>query len=141
MDDIYDPDGLPRLFIDMSAVMAIVLNEPESEAFLRAIATAPVRRMSVGTRVELGVVVQRRHPTRAAGIDTLLRNGGILFQPASVEQAETAREAYRIYSQASGQRARLNFGDGFAYALAEATDEPLLLKGNDFVHTDVTAAA
>ncbi|MDV3455918.1 type II toxin-antitoxin system VapC family toxin [Sphingomonas sp. HF-S4] len=129
------------MILDTSAIMAIVLNEGESEAFLRAIATAPVRRMSVGTWVELGVVVQRRHPARAPVVDTLLRSGRVLSEPASVEQAEIAREAYRIYGQASGHRARLNFGDCFAYALAKATGEPLLFKGDDFVHTDVTSAA
>jgi hypothetical protein len=33
----------------------------------------------------------------------------------------------------------LNFGDCFGYALATATGEPLLYKGNDFTHTDITA--
>jgi uncharacterized protein with PIN domain len=40
----------------------------------------------------------------------------------------------------SGHPARLNFGDCFAYALARVTGEPLLFKGNDFGHTDLTAA-
>jgi uncharacterized protein with PIN domain len=34
----------------------------------------------------------------------------------------------------------LNFGDCFAYALAKATGQPLLYKGNDFTHTDITPA-
>ena len=33
--------------------------------------------------------------------------------------------------------AGLNFGDCFAYALAEITGEPLLYKGDDFALTDV----
>ena len=36
--------------------------------------------------------------------------------------------------------AKLNFGDCFAYALAKATGEPLLYKGDDFSKTDVTPA-
>jgi ribonuclease VapC len=35
-------------------------------------------------------------------------------------------------------RAGLNYGDCFSYALAISTGEPLLFKGEDFVHTDVT---
>jgi hypothetical protein len=31
----------------------------------------------------------------------------------------------------------LNYGDCFSYALATVKGEPLLYKGNDFVHTDV----
>ena len=38
-------------------------------------------------------------------------------------------------------KAALNFGDCFAYALAKASGEPLLFKGNDFALTDITAAA
>ena len=34
----------------------------------------------------------------------------------------------------------LNFGDCFAYALAEATGEPLLFKGEDFTLTDIEVA-
>jgi ribonuclease VapC len=36
--------------------------------------------------------------------------------------------------------AGLNFGDCFAYALAQATGEALLFKGHDFSQTDVTPA-
>ena len=35
--------------------------------------------------------------------------------------------------------AALNFGDCFSYALARATGEPLLFKGDDFDKTDLTA--
>jgi len=34
-----------------------------------------------------------------------------------------------------------NFGDCFSYALAKATGEPLLFKGEDFTHTDIAAVA
>ena len=41
---------------------------------------------------------------------------------------------------AGNHPAALNFGDCFAYALAEATGEPLLFKGEDFARTDIEAA-
>ena len=62
------------------------------------------------------------------------------IQPVTIEQARTARDAYREYGRGTQHRAKLNFGDCFAYALAKETGEPLLYKGNDFVHTDVVAA-
>lgn len=43
-------------------------------------------------------------------------------------------------AKGSGHKAGLNFGDCFAYALAKHTGEPLLFKGNDFGHTDITPA-
>jgi ribonuclease VapC len=57
-----------------------------------------------------------------------------------LDQAHIARAAYRDFGKGSGHPARLNFGDCFAYALAKATDEPLLFKGDDFIHTDVEPA-
>ena len=58
----------------------------------------------------------------------------------TAEQAAIGRTAYQRYGLGTKHRARLNFGDCFAYALAKATGEPLLFKGDDFVHTNVTSA-
>ncbi len=73
-------------------------------------------------------------------MDDLLRTAPIAIEPVSVEQAGIAREPYRDFGKGSGHWARLNFGDCFAYALAKSAGEPLLFKGNDFHHTDVTDA-
>jgi ribonuclease VapC len=56
------------------------------------------------------------------------------------DQARIARDAYRDFGKGSGHKAGLNFGDCFAYALAKATGEALLFKGDDFGHTDVSVA-
>jgi len=56
--------------------------------------------------------------------------------PVSVAHADIARKAYRLYGKGR-HPAGLNFGDCFAYALAKATEEPLLFKGNDFSQTDI----
>ena len=52
----------------------------------------------------------------------------------------SARDAHRDFGRGSGHPVRLNFGDCFSYALAKATGEPLLFKGDDFGHTDLTPA-
>ncbi|MBB5779009.1 type II toxin-antitoxin system VapC family toxin [Nonomuraea jabiensis] len=49
-----------------------------------------------------------------------------------------ARRAYWDYGRGSGHKAGLNYGNCFSYALARDCHEPLLFKGDDFVHTDVT---
>ena len=56
------------------------------------------------------------------------------------DHASIARAAYRDFGRASGHRARLNFGDCFAYALAASTGRPLLFKGDDFAKTDIRCA-
>ena len=58
----------------------------------------------------------------------------------SAEQARIARQAYRDYGRGSGHAANLNFGDCFSYALARVKREPMLYKGDDFVHTDMRSA-
>ncbi|NDA12425.1 MAG: PIN domain-containing protein, partial [Actinobacteria bacterium] len=57
--------------------------------------------------------------------------------PFDIEQANIAREAYRQFGKGSGHQAQLNFGDCLSYATAVALEQPLLFKGEDFLHTDV----
>jgi len=67
-----------------------------------------------------------------------VREAQLEIEPVTEAQARIAREAYRDLGKASGHPAQLNFGDCFAYALARITGEPLLFKGDDFTHTDLT---
>jgi len=72
--------------------------------------------------------------------DDLIREAAIVVEPVTEEQARLGRAAYRDFGKGSGHRAQLNFGDCFAYALARASGEPLLFKGADFTHTDISPA-
>lgn len=128
------------MIVDTSAIMAVVLGETDSEIIIEKLRDAPVRRVSVATWLELGVVVQRRYPSKAQIAETFVRDARFVFEPVTAQQAIIGREAFRLYGQSSGHRARLNFGDCFAYALAKATGEPLLFKGEDFSQTDIVAA-
>jgi uncharacterized protein with PIN domain len=49
-------------------------------------------------------------------------------------------EMPRPHTARGRSAAGLNFGDCFSYALAKATDFPLLFKGRDFAATDVQSA-
>ena len=82
----------------------------------------------------------RRDPVISRRFDDLLREAGIIIEPFDEIQAHVAREAYRDFGRGSGHRARLNFGDCFAYALARCRGEPLLFKGDDFSQTDIAPA-
>lgn len=129
------------MIVDTSAVIAILAREPERADFLAAIQSAQSVRISAGTYVELGAVVDaRRDPLDSRALDDLLRALRIEVAPFTVEQASTARAAYRDFGRGSGHPARLNLGACFSYALARDTGEPLLYKGDGFVHTDVIAA-
>jgi ribonuclease VapC len=130
------------VIIDTSALIAILRDEPEARRFAEAIEAATARRISAVTYVELAAVIDGgRDPVARRLVDQLLDAAHIVIEPVTEAQARIAREAYRDFGEASRHAAGLNFGDCFAYALAKATGEPLLFKGDDFSQTDIVAAA
>jgi ribonuclease VapC len=129
------------MIIDTSALLAILRDEPEALSCAKAIAQAATRRISAASFLEAAIVTDAsRDPIASRRLDDLLRVGDIAIEPVTEEQARLGREAYRDFGKGSGHPAQLNFGDCFAYALAKATGEPLLFKGDDFAQTDVTPA-
>jgi ribonuclease VapC len=86
------------------------------------------------------VIDGSRDPVARRRFDDLVREAQLVIEAVSEAQAGIARKAYRDFGRGSGHPARLNFGNCFAYALARATGQPLLFKGNDFLHTDITPA-
>ena len=129
------------MIIDSSAILAILLEEKELPAFANAIERASACRLSAATYVEIGVVIDaRRRPLLNDRLISFLREIGSVIEPVTEVQARLARDAHRRFGRSSGHRARLNFGDCFAYALARDKDEPLLFKGTDFGHTDIRSA-
>lgn len=127
------------MIVDSSALMAVLEGEPGSDVVLRTAATTPCQ-MSVATMVELGIVADSRSTGHGARLDELVEALDIALVPLSVQHGQIARAAYRRFGRGSGSRARLNFGDCFAYALSIATGKPLLFVGEDFRHTDVVPA-
>ncbi len=128
------------MIIDTSAILAILFEEPDADRFLSAIAADSSRRMSAATLLETTIVLESRSgPAAAHELDAFLRRAQIELEPVTTEQAQTARQAWRRFGKGN-HPAGLNFGDCFAYALAMATQEPLLFKGRDFTLTDVPTA-
>lgn len=129
------------MIIDSSALVAILFGEPDAREYAAAIERASTRRISAVNYVETAIVIDgRRDPVASRRFDELVRAARIAIEPVDEEQARAAREAYRDFGRGSGHPARLNFGDCFAYALAQRRGEPLLFKGEDFGHTDIASA-
>lgn len=129
------------MIVDTSAIVAIVLDEAGAGRLKEVLARSTSSRMSAPTYVELCAVVHRRdRPEINRNVDRLLEALGIEIEPFDVHQARVAAQAYRDYGRGSGHRARLNLGDSYSYALAAVTGEPLLYRGEDFVHTDLRCA-
>lgn len=129
------------MIVDTSAIVALILDEPEALAVRDALRSVGRASMSAATYVELGaVLVRRAGDASTRRIDALLRELGVELVPLTVEHAALARAGYAEYGRGSGHPAGLDLGDCFGYALAAATGEPLLFVGDDLSHTDVVPA-
>jgi ribonuclease VapC len=125
------------MVVETSAVLAILLEEPEAAEFAQLIEDDPAPLISAASVLEAGIVLISRHgPDARDDLQGFLAQGGLQVEPVTAEQAELALEAYQRYGKGR-HRAGLNFGDCFAYALCKATGQPLLFKGQDFSQTDI----
>jgi ribonuclease VapC len=129
------------MVIDSSALLAILLDEPEAEEFLGIIKNSAARRISAASFLETGMVLRRDSSgQRQQFFEDLIAALRLSIVPVTEQQARTALEAFAVYGKGHGHPAGLNFGDCLAYALANVFAEPLLFKGNDFSFTDIQAA-
>jgi len=128
------------MILDTSALLAILLREPEAETLARAMENADAVQISAASYLEAAIIVDRHgDEVRRAMLDTFLDEFDVRIEPVTVEQARIARQAFRAFGKGP-HRAGLNYGDCFTYALAKVTREPLLFKGNDFSQTDLISA-
>jgi ribonuclease VapC len=125
------------MVLDTSAILAILLEEPEAAQFVHLIGEDRVRLCSAVTFVEASIVLQNRKGKRGKQkLDQFLRRARVQIMAVDVKQAEAARYAYEKLGKGK-HPAGLNLGDCFSYSLSKITNEPLLFKGNDFAQTDV----
>jgi|SRR5580704_2840336 ribonuclease VapC len=129
------------MIVDTSALVAVLKHEAERVKFAQALDEADSLKMSAATYLELSIVMDsRKSATLSREVDEIIERFSIEIEPVTVDQARIARHAYRDYGKGSGHPAQLNFGDCFSYALARDKREPMLYKGDDFVHTDIRPA-
>jgi ribonuclease VapC len=127
------------MVIDASAILAILLGEPEGEAFARAIADHPKRLVSALSALEAGIVIHsRKGPWGGRELDLLIHSASLTIVSLDAEQVNLARAAYEKFGKGH-HPAGLNLGDCGSYALARSSGEPLLFKGADFSKTDLPA--
>jgi len=127
------------IVVDTSAIMAILLMEVRAAEFAQIIERQSPVLVSAGTAIELAMVASRASEVFDDAM-AFLGEPFIQIEPVDADQVALAVEGYRRFGKGR-HRARLNFGDMFAYALARSRGLPLLFQGNDFAKTDVTPAA
>jgi ribonuclease VapC len=125
------------MVIDTSALIAILLDEPDFHKYLALIQKADRRLISAASLLEASMVLESRAGMAAgAELDLFIHDADIEVVPVDREHVDVARRAWRKYGKGN-HPAALNFGDYFAYALAKVSGEQLLAKGSDFQQTDL----
>lgn len=131
------------MFVDASALCAILLSEPEADAFKLKLVDAQrcgVSGIVVWETVQ-ALITQKRltaSEARQEVDDYLLTVRAMHVNIGTAEQDAALNAAERF---GKGRHpARLNMGDCFAYGCAKANGLPLLFKGDDFSQTDIARA-
>ncbi|MBD2458662.1 type II toxin-antitoxin system VapC family toxin [Nostoc sp. FACHB-87] len=125
------------MVIDPSAILAIIYAEPEELIFIQLIDESEDCLLSSPGYVEASIVLGTKYGQQGVeNLNLLITALSIIIVPFSVEQAQLASEAFLKFGK-SRHPAKLNMGDCFSYALAKSINQPLLFKGNDFIHTDI----
>jgi len=126
--------------LDSSAIVAILLLEPNHEELQAKIESAPGVAIGAPTLVETLIVLTGRvrgEPILA--LRELLRAAEAEVIPFSEDHSRVALQAYLRFGKGR-HRAALNFGDCLSYATASVAHQPLLFVGDDFSRTDIQAA-
>lgn len=132
------------MFVDASAIVAILTREPEADALTDSLeaAQAPTTSPIAIFEAVLGLC-RKRHASVAEAeedVRAFLAAAGIVIAPVTAREATTALDAFSRYGKGRGHPAQLNLGDCFAYAMARTSGGTLLFKGEDFDKTDIQPA-
>lgn len=128
------------MFIDASALSAILLDEADARLLQARFVAARTRRIISPLAIFETVlaITHKLHLTFAAAEGEVMGFAAeIAIIPITPEIGRLAIDARARYGKGTGHPAKLNTGDCFAYACAKAHGVPLLYKGDDFVHTDL----
>ncbi len=123
------------IVVDTSALLAIVLGEPEADVCIAILEAEKEVLISAGTMAEALIVAAQRNV--ADEIATLIEGLGFNVVPVTRMSAHRIAQAYQQWGKGH-HPAGLNFGDCFSYELAKDHSCPLLFVGNDFTKTDLT---
>ena len=122
-DLLYDDRGLAEVIVGTTSVMTVLGALPQGDS-------GRFEQPYVGSQLRGSRHRPRGRSGAAAGheLDAFLEEAGIELEPVTLEQAQSARRAWRRFGKGN-HPAGLNFGDCFAYALAEATEGAAAVQG------------
>jgi ribonuclease VapC len=131
------------MFIDASALVAMLTDDGEGDACAKVMASAEIRLTSVIAVWEVVAALIRTYVIDVgeahAKVAQLVKAAEITLVPVGDRELILAEEAYLNFGKGR-HPARLNMADCFAYACARAHDVPMLFVGDDFSETDIRDA-
>ena len=128
------------MFVDASALVAILKGEEERDFFSRRIidAARPITSpVSIFEAAMAFATVTGNCAAATSEVHALLDALGVLVVPVEQPVAMAAAIARDQYGKGTGHPAQLNLGDCVSYALAKQYAVRLLYKGGDFAQTDL----
>ncbi len=132
------------MFVDTSAVVAILARKPEAGELVskieRAATACTAGHVLLEASMRLSTMLGVSPLDAEAAIHAMFSEAGIDMVPITREIAHEAVAAFARFGKGRGHDAQLNFGDCFSYACARLHNVPLLFKGRDFVATDIARA-
>lgn len=131
------------MFIDSSALVALLAREPDQPRIAAAIQRADVRRTTPLVRLEtarvLSTLLNVEPEAANASITAAFEEAGVEVVPITDDVARAAVAAFARYGKGRGHPARLNLADCLIYAAAKAAGAPLLFIGDDFSRADIVS--
>lgn len=131
------------MFIDSSALVALLAREPDQPRIAAAIQRADVRRTTPLVRLEtarvLSTLLNVEPEAANAAITAAFQEAGVEVVPITDDVARAAVAAFARYGKGRGHPARLNLADCLIYAAAKAAGAPLLFIGDDFSRADIAS--
>jgi ribonuclease VapC len=132
------------MFVDASAIVAILTREQDADTLADILDTAPAAITSPIAVFEAVLAVRRKRQSTVGEAEDDVREfigaTRIKILPVTASHAHEALVAHAKYGKGQGHAAQLNLGDCFAYASAKINNVPLLFKGDDFTKTDIVSA-
>jgi ribonuclease VapC len=125
------------IVVDTSALIAIARNEANSNQVIAAFSGHDQVLISAGTLAEVYIVAMQRNVSSQTA--ALMNGLDLEVIPVTKAVAQRIGTIYAKWGRGAGT-AGLNFGDCFAYELAQRNDCKLLYVGEDFSKTDVVSA-
>jgi ribonuclease VapC len=131
------------MFVDTSAIVAVILDEPEATSIKKIVERTPNSITSPMVRLETSIVIGNKlkiGPVESENLfNKFLAFGEITIVPLTDETGSLAVAAYEKFGKGR-HPAKLNLADCFSYGVAKSLGVPILFIGNDFSKTDLKSA-